>query len=227
MSAEHPFATNVIFTEEMANAARLRLREKLASIAVNDSKHAATEIKNDHPMSFDDDEVPSIDDIFPFKLEEKALIEQLEAAVRQRMVSADPETLKKISAFLYALERLPYATPSLFLDLAIMERRDEKLSYVSVELDGQSFRLSTGGSVYSPDVGSDSFSETLIEIETGGFREGSTDDFSLWLEAFVSAGGIIEVEGDDDISLTEPAPDDGWDRLEKYWESHGEDTDGW
>lgn len=228
MSADRPFKDNVVFTEEMANAARTRLREKLASIDGDETMYAAEVVKEDQPMSFDDeDEEVSIDDLLPFTLAEKELIEQMGATVRKRMVSADPETLRKIASFLYALERLPYATPDLSLDLAIMERIDENLSYVSVELDGQSFRLSTGGSVYSPDVGSDSFSETMFEIETGGFREGSTEAFNDWLDTFASAGGYIEIQGDDDADLTEPAPEDGWDRLVKYWESHEEDADGW
>jgi hypothetical protein len=179
-------------------------------------------------MSFDDeDEEVSIDDLLPFMAAEKDLIEKIEATVRKRMVWAEPETLRKIASFIYALDRLPYATPEVSLDLAIMERLDRNLSYVSVELDGQAFRLSMGGSEYSPDVGSDSFSKTVFQIETGGFREGSTEDFSEWLDSFASAGGYIAIQGDDDADLTETAPEDGWDRLAQYWASHGEDADGW
>ena len=225
---DRPLKHNKIFTEEMANAARALLRQKLAAQCVDVPMQTAEAGTEDQTMGFDDeDDEPYIGDLLPFTLVEKELIEQLGAAVRKRMVSAEPQILRHIAAFLYALERLPYATPDMSLDLAIMERIDQSLSYVSVELDGQSFRLSTGGSVYSADVGSDSFSETAFEIETGGFREGSTQDFSDWLDVFVSARGTIEIQGDDDADLTEPAPKDGWDRLERYWESNGEDTDDW
>ena len=177
---------------------------------------------------FDDDDTDEpIDDLFPFTLAERDLLEQLGATVRKRMAPVDPETLRKIAAFLYALERLPYATPDVSLDLAIMSRIDQNLSYVSVEMDGQTFRLSTGGYMHSPDVGGDSFSETTFEIETGGFREGSSEAFNDWLDAFVSAHGTIEIQGDGDTDLTEPAPEDGWDRLAKYWESHEGEADGW
>ena len=81
--------------------------------------------------------------------------------------------------------------------------------------------------MYSPDVGSDSYSETVFEIEIGGFRANSTEAFSEWLDAFVSASGTIEIDGDDDTDLTEPAAEDGWDRLVGYWESHGEDAADW
>lgn len=228
MSTDRPFKDNQIFTEEMANAARERLRDKLSKMdgeVPNGLAASDAEVQMIDPD--DEDEQPSIDDLLPFTLAEQDLIDQLGATVRQRMVSADPESLKKIAAFLYALERLPYATPDVSLDLAIMGRGDENLSYTSVEMDGQSFRLSTGGSVYSPDVGSDSFSETTFEIEAGGFRDGSTEAFSDWLDAFVSAKGAIEIQGDDDADLTEPAPNDGWDRLAKYWDTHGEEADGW
>lgn len=227
MNDDRPFKGNRIFTEEMVNAARARLRQKLAPEGDAFGGNAET-VEEDQTMDCDDhDDEQQIDDLLPFTPSEEHLIAQLGAAVRKRMVSAEPETLRKIAAFLYALERLPYATPGVSLDLAIMERINENLAYVSVELDGQSFRLSTGGSVYSPDVGGDSFSETVFEIETGGFREGSTSAFIDWLDVFVSAAGTIEIQGDDDADLTEPAPEDGWDRLERYWESNGEDTDGW
>lgn len=224
MSSDRPFKGNVTFTEEMANAARTRLREKLASLDDDETMCAAEVIKEDQPVSFDDEgEEMSIDDLLPFTLSEKDLIEQIGTTVRKRMASADPETLRKIAAFLFALERLPYSTPNVSLDLAIVERINENLAYVSVELDGQFFRLSSGGSVYSPYVGSDSFSETMFEIEAGGFREGSTSSFNDWLDAFVSAAGSIEIEGDIDFELTEPEANDGWSRLEKYWEFNGED----
>lgn len=228
MSTDRPFKNNVIFTGKMANEARLLLRKKLASLDDDETMCAAEAIEEDQPASFDDEgEEMSIDDLLPFTLSEKYLIEQIGATVRKRMASADPETLRKIAAFLFALERLPFSTPNVSLELAIVERINENLAFVSVELDSQFFRLSSGGSVYSPDVGSDSFSETRLEIETGGFRDGSTSDFNDWLDAFVSAAGSIEIEGDIDFELTEPAADDGWGRLEKYWELNGEDINDW
>lgn len=238
MSDDQRFKDNKIFTQEMVDAARQRLKDHFAkmqgeanrSVAEPDTESGADPDefdRNDEDDLEDDEDEPDIDDLLPFTLAEQALIDQLGATVRKRMVSAEPATLKKIASFLHALERLPYATPGVSLDLAFMERVDENLSYTSVELSEQAFRLSTGGSVYSPDVGGDSFSETSFEIETGGFRDGSTAAFDEWLDAFVSAGGTIEIEGDDDVDLTEAAPGDGWDRLEKYWETHWEDADGW
>lgn len=174
---------------------------------------------------FDDDEDEiDIEDLFPFTQAERELIAQIDAAVRRRMSSAEPEHLKKIASFLYALERLPYQTDDVFLDLAVVNRVGENLAYVSIELTSDSFRLSRGGSIYSSDVGSDSYSETTFEVESGGFRDGTTDDFREWLDAFVCASGEIKVEGDDLEDLSEWAPEDGWERLAEYWAVRWEDV---
>jgi len=240
MTTGKPPEKNVIFTEEEADAARARLRawfsrqessSKQDSPQADDGDADAAHIEqsdDDESNECDEDEQEEdIQDLFPFKPSERPLIEQIERTIRRHMLAADPASLKDIAAFLHALRRLPYATPDVSLDLALMTRIDENLSYVSVELDDQSFRLSTGGSVYSPDVGSDSYSSTTVEIELGGFREGTTQDFEDWLDQFVSAGGGIEIQGDCDVDLTEGAPDDGWDRLDRYWESRWEDDDGY
>jgi hypothetical protein len=228
MSKDRPFKDNVIFTEEMVNAARERLQEKLAAMDKVEAMNAAEVGDDEHLNSFvDEDDEVNIDDLFPFSLAERDLVEQIGATVRKKMVWADPETLRKIAAFLYALERLPYTTPDLWLDLAITDRIDQSLFYVSVELDGQSFRLSTGGSEYSEEAGSDSYSETLFEIEAGGYREGSTKSLGDWLEIFTSASGTLEIQEDGVAFMTEPTSDDGWDRLEQYWELHGEEEDDW
>ncbi|MEO6924767.1 MAG: hypothetical protein ABI142_13145 [Bryocella sp.] len=248
VSSDRPFESNKIFTEEMANAARTRLKEWLAkqasqedvlsaipdddgTLAVRSNELAGATIVcdtnvEDGEEGEDENEHPSIRDLFPFKLAERELIEQLGNTIRQRMTLTEPHTLRNVAAFLYALERLPYATQEVSLDLALMDRVDGNMSYVSVELDDQAFRLSTGGSVHSPGIGGDSYSQTTFEIELGGFREGTTQDFSDWLDAFVS-GGAIELQGDGDADLSTLAPDDGWDRLAKYWETQFGDEGGW
>lgn len=164
-----------------------------------------------------------IDDLFPFLLAEENLIDILVKTIRAALPTLEPVDVRKMATFLFALERLPYATPGVSMDVGIMERVDGNLSYVSVEIDDGVFRLSTGGHVYSPDVGGDSYSETYFHLETGGFREGTSEGFENWLESFGSAAGTYAIEeiACDEIDLTEEARLDGWDRLEAYWESHG------
>jgi hypothetical protein len=104
------------------------------------------------------------------------------------------------------------------------------LSYVSVEISDTAFRLSTGGSVYTEGVGSDSYSESKFQLESGGFREGHSQDFVDWLEEFRSARGTLAVEDlsdDSDLDLAEDVPSDGWDRLARYWDKRGEGEFGY
>lgn len=241
MSTDKTPEENEIFTDEAANAARTRLRECLAKedmrrdaarmdgnqSAEGEASDSEAEPEDERELVYevDDDFEEDIDNLFPFKSAERQLIERLERTIRQHMRMAEPASLREIAAFLHALQRLPYATRDLSLDLALMTRLEENLSWVSVELDGQAFRLSTGGSAYSPEVGSDSYSSTLFQIELGGFRDGTTQDFEDWLDAFVSEGGVIQIQGDGDTDLTDPAPDDGWARLDRYWEHRWEEED--
>lgn len=224
MSEDRPFKDNKIFTEAAAIEARDRLRTKLAELTADRHDQSAPIPLGSSPTIADEvgDDM-EIEDLLPFDLAEKVFVEQIIAEVRKRMASAEPETLRKVAAFLFALERLPYPTPDVSLDLAITQRVNEDLSYVSIDLDGESLRLSTGGYLYSPDVGGDSYSETTVELQVGGFRLGSTEDFSDWLDAFISAPGILEVAGDTDADLTERGEQDGWVRIANYL---GEDSDG-
>lgn len=171
----------------------------------------------------DDDGSQNIGDLFPFLVGEKDLIDRLAAMLRASLGTLEPDQLRRMAKFLFALERLPYATPGVSIDLAITQRIEKNLSYVSVEICDDAFRLSTGGSVYSLDVGSDSYSETSFEVETGDYREGTTEAFEEWMEMFRATHGSYSFEdvGDDDIDLTEAAPTDGWDRLAAYWDARG------
>jgi len=161
--------------------------------------------------------------LFPFLVGEKDLIDQLAARIRVSLSTLEPDQLRRMAAFLFALERLPYATAGVSMDLAINQRIDGNLSYVSVEIREDSFRLSTGGSVYSPGIGSDSYSETNFEAETGGFRQGATEAFEEWLDMFRAIDGWYSFDDITDyvIDLTEEVPADGWDRLAAYWDSQG------
>lgn len=168
---------------------------------------------------------PEIDDLFPFLVAEESLIAQLSRAIRKALATLEPDALKKAAVFLYAMDRLPYPTPGVDLDLAITRRPEGGgLSYVSAEISENSFRLSTGGSEYTPDVGSDCYSRTLVQMETGGFREGSMHDFEEWLDAFVAAGGEVTIEdqNEEEVDLTEATSGDGWNRLAEYWDARGE-----
>jgi hypothetical protein len=183
------------------------------------------DISVDENQDEDDDWEDSTDisDLFPFFAREEALIQSLSTLVRASLPSLEVGVLNKVSKFLFALERLPYASPGVSVDLSILERGEGGSSYVSVELTDQVFRLSRGGSEYTPGVGSDSYVNTDVQLETGGFREGSSADFEEWLYAFRNASGSYAIyDNGDDVELSDQAPGDGWERLANYWELVGE-----
>jgi len=58
------------------------------------------------------------------------------------------------------------------------------MSYHSVHLQAESLSLSVGGSVYDPNVGSDNFSQEVLMVETGGFRDVTETGCVGWLDGF-------------------------------------------
>ncbi len=183
---------------------------------------------NDEDVPENDDDKLDIEDLFPFTIYERDLIHKLATAIRGSLTKLAPAELRLMATFLFALERLPYATEGFYIDLAITQRHANSFSYINVEIGGSAFRLATGESVYSPDVGSDNHSETNLEMEIGGFRDGTTQDFEEWLDkfSFLASDGSYSFEGEDnlDLDLTEEVPADGWDRLAAYWDSQGGGT---
>jgi hypothetical protein len=178
---------------------------------------------NDDTLDDFDDSDPEADisDLFPFRDCERAYLETIEDTVRKRLRLLPPDELRRASLFLFALGRLPYSTPGLALDFGLVNRGEWGMEYVSVEISGVAFRLSKGGSVYTEGVGSDSYSEAVLELETGGYREGNSEDIPDWIAAFEAFDGRVTIEDIDtalDLDMTEEAPDDGWERLARYWE---------
>jgi hypothetical protein len=233
MTDVNPSGRSVIVTDEDADAARARLKAHFAkqqadlsglSTTGSDDDSAdeqADELDNDDEEENDQEEPEPEDarDLFAFTLGESALIEQLGLAIRRRLQAAAPRVLHRVAAVLHAIDRLPYTTPGISIDLAVIDRVGDNMSYVSIEIDDSSIRLSRGGYVFTPGVGGDTYSTTDFEIERGGYRSGETEEFEEWLSAFAAAAGSLAVEGDAEVDFTDQAPDDGWERLANYWES--------
>ncbi len=137
----------------------------------------------DRDDSVDDSDSDDINDLFPFTVGERELIGNFTAKIRASLTTLTPVELKQMATVLFALESLPYATAGVYIDLAVTKRSEEIFSYVSMEISDCEFRLTTGESVYSPGIGSDNHSQTVLEMEIGGFRRGTTQDFEhrpLW-----------------------------------------------
>ena len=94
---------------------------------------------------------------------ERPVIEQVIQAVRAlfRRDDITAEQIHHLAVLLFGLERLPTATPGIDVTLILSSRGETEMSYHSIDLDGETFSLSTGGSVYDPNIGSDSFSDDL------------------------------------------------------------------
>ncbi len=160
-------------------------------------------------------------ELFPFRLEEKAIVDETIALVREvlRHPSLTPRDLHLAAKVLLALMRLPRPTPGIAIDMTISYRFNNELSYRGIFISEESFRLQSGGSIYTPGVGSDSYSADDIEMEIGGFR--SNVDFFLvsgWLESCrellnMSAEVSFEDLGDDDVDWDVEDSEDYWDKL--------------
>lgn len=114
-----------------------------------------------------------------------------------------PETLRKTSILLLGLERLPRTTSGIDVTLTLIYRFGGESNYHNIELSETRFALSSGGNTYAPEVGSDSFSETLFECESTGFRDGSLDPWELgsWLLSaldLLNSDGELEIHEDSD-----------------------------
>jgi len=135
----------------------------------------------------DESEQPEGGGHFAFQMEDRDLVEQLIAAVRllfhrKRLI---PAHAHRVAVVLLALDRLPLPTEGVDISLSLSRRVSEELSYQTLHISEDSFRLDAGGSVYSPEVGSDSYGDDLFEVEVGG---GRTDPdwmaIADWLDQF-------------------------------------------
>lgn len=160
-------------------------------------------------------------ELFPFQPEEKAIVDEVIALVREvlRLRSLTPRNLHLAAKILLALMRLPRPTPGIAIDMTISYRFNNDLSYRGIFISEESFRLQSGGSIYTPGVGSDSYSDDDIEMEIGGFR--SNMNFflvSAWLNSCrellnMSAEISFEDLGDDDVEWDVEDSEDYWDKL--------------
>lgn len=158
-------------------------------------------------------------DLFPFRVDERALIEQIGVEVRRRMLQADPRTLRDIAMFLLVLDQLPYFVNDVGVEFMIINRAERYRPYVSVAIEERLFTLSAGSSLIKRnDFGEDE--STKFELEVGdGERDETNGEISPWLSKFCGAEGDIAVRIESDIRSDDDfefAPKDRWERLEEY-----------
>lgn len=144
------------------------------------------------------DETDQPEPLFPLIGEiERPLVEKIVQGVRQlfRRKDVTPEQMHHLAVLLFGLERLPLATPGLHAELSLSCRSESAMHYHSIHLDESTFELLSGGSVYDPNAGSDSFSTQALMVEIGGVREANAQEMVAWLL------GFRERVPDDDIAI--------------------------
>lgn len=97
----------------------------------------------------------------------------------------EPIQIISLAHAIFALERLPELTPGIYLEYDIsLEGENDDYSgkeYWSISIFDSSLKISSGGSSYDPNVGSDSFTLFSWEVDASGFRN-CDGSFQSWLD---------------------------------------------
>ena len=115
-----------------------------------------------------------------------------------------PRQIVGLGRALYAWDRLPQATPGVNSEFGVCYRSGDKnfsqMRYVSFLIEGNSFVISMGGSVYDSAVGSDTITGPKWEVELGGYSnrefEGEMDDLEAKILKYLRLGAEITVDDD-------------------------------
>ncbi len=165
----------------------------------------------------------AIDDLFAFYLDEVHLIERLEVAFRALLSRATPLQIHQMAKLILGLKNLPKCIPGFEMDVYLVQYSDEGKAYYGFQLSENSFILSQGG-YYKGPCGGDSYDKAVVDMELGGYRDGSIWDFAAWVESFEGLVDYdewrIEIEelGECSVSFEEELIKDGWERLKVYYE---------
>ena len=117
----------------------------------------------------------------------------------------NPQQVIGIGNALYALERLPLATPGAYTEFGIAYRAGSKnfseMRYIDFRISDEDFAISMGGSVYNDSVGGDTISEPGWLVEIGGYRKTECELYDLEdsIEEYLSLGAEIVVNDESDI----------------------------
>ncbi len=164
--------------------------------------------------------------IFPFWIEEKCIVDELINSIRLLLQRFDlrPSELRDLAALILGLEMLPYPTTDLDVDLILRYQNEDGSRYQSLRLSDSVFNLSSGG-YYKSEFGGDSYGDDLVDMEISGYRNEEAPvwaSVSGWLsqlqesardpayELEVSCSGHSELDWD-----YEP-DDERWDCVKSY-----------
>lgn len=112
-----------------------------------------------------------------------------------------PQQVIGIGNALYALERLPIATPGAYTEFGIEYRNFSEMWYIDFRIYESAFQIAMGGSTYDSAIGSDTISEPGWLIETDGYRNTECELYGLEksVEEYLSIGAKIIVNDESNI----------------------------
>jgi len=173
----------------------------------------------------EEEEVDVYEGKYGLNLEDKLMVDTLTQAVRALLKrdELEPQVIAQLAAFLYAMQRLPQVTESMSMGVRLVYEFNEERTWRQIRLEDSSFILETGGYVFTPGIGGDSYSERLFEVYAGGGREGDPFAASEFAQMFAEAAGDPEqtVEVDEDLGCAF----DQWDQESQEHPWSGLDSD--
>ncbi len=191
-----------------------------------DDQEAPKETNNvvfDNEKIEDEEESEENDNFFPFRVEEEYLVTELIKLVRGIISenNLSPYQLRQIAVVIYALEHLPHYVEGISIGLGIVYRLNNESSFCEFYISESEFRLTSGGNTYDPGIGSDSYSSTIFELETSGYRDGDSESYEVtgWfnqVQELLNMEAEIEFEdnGDDsEIDWNADPNGNGWEKL--------------
>lgn len=126
---------------------------------------------------------------------------------------------------MHGLEQLPRPTSGIDITVTIGSRTPDHFSYQSIGLSESSFELLNGGAEYTPDVGSDSYTNFSFHVEVGGYRDDAeVTEVEEWMFGFINSlseeDQEFEVDDQEEGSVLdweEKIPEDDWDQLDSEY----------
>lgn len=156
-------------------------------------------------------------------VEDEMAVDTLIRAVRVILTREDvtPHQISQLAAFLFALKRLPLVTEGICLGIRLVYEFNEDRIWRQIRIDDSSLNLESGGYAFSPGVGGDSYSGSILEAYAGGGRDGdalqASEFATLFLESAADSSYHLEI--DDDLGTAfdqwdQEADQDAWSNLE-------------
>jgi hypothetical protein len=154
---------------------------------------------------------------------ERPAIQEIIKGVRILFCRKDitAQQLHNLALLLFGLQALPSPTAGLNVTLILSCTSGDDMHYHSVNLTDETFELSTGGHIYTPGAGHDSYSQTALMVETTGYRDANEAEIAKWIIGFKqrTIDGDIRVDLEEDCAIdwTVEPDESGWDRAaERY-----------